>query len=42
MMQIIFESNTETPEEFVLPDGEVVINFGLVQILRPEDDQSIA
>lgn len=36
-MEIIFESNTEEPSEFVLPNGEKVINYGNVQIVKVED-----
>ena len=32
-MEIIFESNTETEEEFEF-NGEVIINKGLVQIIK--------
>jgi hypothetical protein len=33
-MEIIFESNTTEPTEFILPDGEEVINFGHVMIVE--------
>lgn len=33
-MEIIFESNTDTPEEFELPNGETVINYGHVMIIQ--------
>lgn len=33
-MEIIFESNTDKPTEFILPDGEEVINFGHVQLVK--------
>lgn len=32
--KIIFESNTDKPTEFTLPSGEIVINFGNVQIIE--------
>lgn len=32
-MEILFESNTETEEEFEF-DGEVIVNKGLVQIIK--------
>jgi hypothetical protein len=32
-MEILFESNTETEEEFEF-NGEVIINKGLVQIIK--------
>ena len=33
-MEIIFESNTDEPTEFILPDGQEVINFGHVMIVE--------
>lgn len=33
-MDIIFESNTNEPTEFVLPNGEEIINYGFVQIIK--------
>lgn len=38
-MDIIFESITEEPTEFVLPNGEVVINYGHVQLVSINESE---
>lgn len=37
-MEIIFESNTKEPKEFILTNGEKVINFGNVQLVKIEEE----
>jgi hypothetical protein len=36
-MDIIFESKTTEPTEFVLPNGETVVNFGHIQIIAVDE-----
>ena len=41
-MEIIFESNTETPTEFTLPNGEEIVNFGHVIIIQGDPFEPIS
>ena len=39
-MDVIFESITDEPTEFVLPNGQVVINYGHVQLVSLDESEA--